>query len=184
MPNFDTLLAETLPPDEVPARPTDSQMSISIEPEPNTAADQLLVAGIYRMVGLALRLLEYDKSVQTLVTIGATAVERWGDRKNPRRIVYPTKSSDDQNHQNKMPSDDEMREWVKLFLRKVRNRFPHVNVRNLDDSTWATFERADWEGKARERCMLKREEPNPANLMRHWEPRDAGTMTLDLVVSA
>ncbi len=183
-PRLDAHLAETPSPD-MPARPTTLPMSISIEPDP----DHFLVTAIHRIVSLSLRLLEHDQSVQTLVNIGAASVRSW---RQP--IIYPTQPCENDKYPNKRPSDDEMRQWVKRFLGKLRHCFPHINVRNLNDDRpleakicggkfSGYFSPDDWVEKAKQRCKSNGKVPINANVMLHWEPRDAGMITLDLEVS-
>jgi hypothetical protein len=146
------------------------------------------------MVSLALDILEHKDSFLALVYIGRNCVKSWGRRTTPKDIVYPTQPCKDEKYSYQTPDPDEMERWVYVFLGKLRHCFPPVRVKNVNKKVsvdnraagqklYGSFELRDWVEKAHDRCTLQGQVPSNENVMLHWEPADAGIMTLDLEVS-
>ena len=150
---------------------------------------------LYDMLRLALDILGSEASVKALVYIGTNAVWHWCNGKhNVQSIIYPTKPCKDQKYVYEKPSDSEMKGWVDFFLQKLRHSFPAIRIDNSNDDMppesqiagnkhYGSFRRCDWMERAKNKCAVQRQQPSNENIMLHWEPMDAGTMTLDLEVS-
>ena len=153
-----------------------------------------ILEAFYDMARLALDILESEDSVDALVYIGTNAVWCWGEGKQPQSIIYPTKPCKDRQSVYEKPSDSEMKYWVDFFLQKLIHSFPAISMDNVNDDVsleskvagaklYGSFEWHIWVDRAKNRCSVQRKQPSNANIMRHWEPMDAGIMVLDLEVS-
>jgi hypothetical protein len=151
------------------------------KPAENLSPD--LLGAVYRVINLALDVLEQERSLERLTYIGATSVHDWGKRKDPREIIYPTTPCNDEKYRNKKPTSVEMGRWVQVFLQKVRHCFPPVDIRPIESGPHAMFGLSDWVQDARERCARARKQPSNENIMLSWDAMDSGVMRLDILVS-
>lgn len=151
------------------------------KPTRNLSPD--LRGAVYRVIGLALDVLEQERSFEKLIHIGATSVQDWGKRKSPKEIIYPTTPSNDEKYRNKKPSRGEMGRWVQIFFQKIRLCFPLIDIRELESGTHAMFGLSDWVQDAREKCIRAHQQPSNENIMLCWDAMDSGVMRLDINVS-
>lgn len=141
-----------------------------------------LLGAVHRVINLALDVLEQERSIEMLIYIGATCVQDWGARSNPKQIIYPATPSSGERYRNKKPSSAEMGKWVQVYLRKIRQCFPPIDIRRLEDGTHAMFGLLDWEQEARESCVRARKPATNENVMLHWHALDSGVMRLHVDV--
>ena len=121
-----------------------------------------------RIIDNALAVLQHPKSFEVLTQMGMEAVKSWRDkRKFP--IVHQGQTVDD------------MEAALRRFLGKLRNeQFYPIQLVNTkrkrpasDSQTWAQFDPKRIDG-------IPKDIPN---FLLRWDPRDAGTIILNLLVS-
>jgi hypothetical protein len=163
------------------------------EAESNKVWEPPIRGAMYRVVSLALDLLESQDAVsfRALVDIGASAVERW--RKEGKKIIYPRGRRENQGKYKNRPSHEEMKKWALVFLGRVRHSFVAVRVDRINrcvplasrlagSKEYGSFRRYKWMPWARERCKSDNVVTDGTNVMERWDPLDAGEMELDLEV--
>ncbi|KAK3291748.1 uncharacterized protein B0H64DRAFT_366067 [Chaetomium fimeti] len=168
------------PADDVPPRPTEKPMTIRINGKRVKNPEPATLGAVHRIVRLALDMLDDKRSFDALIYLGASSVHGWGLRKDPKEIIYPTRSCNDENYRHKKPSDSEMKGWLRAYTQKIRRCFLPLDIGGLDEGTDALFGMADWVQNARERCFDAGEEPNNVNIMHHWHPLDAGAIRINV----
>ncbi|KAH6623903.1 hypothetical protein F5144DRAFT_540517 [Chaetomium tenue] len=167
-------------PSDLPPPPTAQPLSIKKDGGPAENLAPEMLGAVYRVIKLALDTLEQDRSFNKLIHIGATCVQDWGARNNPKEIIYPVTPSSNERYRNKKPSDAEMGRWVDIYLKKIRQCFPPIDIRRLEDGTHAMFGLVDWVQDAKEQCSRARKPLTNENVMLHWHPLDSGVMRLHL----
>jgi hypothetical protein len=123
-----------------------------------------LIEAVSLIVGLALDMLEREelKPFQEVVWIGTRAVKRWRDEGKSISYLYSWND------------EDKMKEWLCIFLGKLRKDFIPIELSELHSKTRGTsarFTGHDWVNKDKSKGMAG------------WDPLHAGIVSLNLRVS-
>ncbi len=156
------------PIDTIPTRPTTVPIHvITGGPFGRPLEDPDVLKVLYDMLRLALDIMASEVSAKALVYIGTNAVWHWSNGKREQSIIYPTKPCKDNKYGYEKPRNSEMKNWVDVFLQKLRHSFPGICLDNLNkkialeaqiagEKHSGSFQHYDWTERARNRCARQR----------------------------